>query len=320
MSSNPPRPSPLQRLYLRWLRRRLPPSPRQTLNHRNIFILPSRAGVGFLVMALMLFLLGTNYQNNLVLVLAFLLLSLFNTALLLAFRNLAGLTLAAGDGHHRHAGTPVPFDLSVSAPRPLYQISLRYAEGPPRRLARVRPEATTLQLLHPTSRRGVLRPGRIRIESRYPLGLCRVWSHLDLAQSALVWPKVITGTVQRRARLQGQTDRGRQTQPGLEDFHGLARWQPGHGRGRIAWKQLAQTGQLQSKAFCSPQGQPCHLSLSDTLPLEPGLSALAAELLTLEATGTPYSLTLAQTQLPMALGTGHLKRCLDTLARYRGRA
>ncbi|GAA5187311.1 DUF58 domain-containing protein [Ferrimonas gelatinilytica] len=273
--------------------------------------------MGFLAMALMLFLLGTNYQNNLVLILAFLLLSLFNTALLLAFRNLAGLTLAAGDGHHRHAGSPVPFDLSVSAPRPLYQISLRYAEGPARRLERVRPEASKLQLLHPTQRRGVLRPGRIRIESRYPLGLCRVWSHLDLTQSALVWPRAVPGTVRKETKLQGQTEHSRHSQPGLEDFHGLARWQPGHGRSRIAWKQLAQTGQMQSKAFCSPQGQPCHLALAQSVPLETGLSALAAELQTLEAQGTPYSLTLADARLPMAQGASHLKRCLDSLARHR---
>ncbi|WP_345335897.1 DUF58 domain-containing protein [Ferrimonas pelagia] len=304
-------------LYLRWLRRRLPAAPRQVLSHRNIFILPSKSGALFLGMTAVLFLLGTNYQNNLVLALAFLLFSLFNTSILMAFRNLAGLTLASGQAHHRHAGEPIPFDLSVSSARPLFQLHLKYEDGPLRRINRVLAQETQVQLLHPSERRGVLKPGRIRIESRYPLGLCRVWSHLDLAQSALVWPAAEPGPVLSQHSEQHVGSEPARSREGLDDFQGLARWQPGQSRARIAWKQWAQSGQLQVKQFVAPQGAPTHVTLHPGSPIELALSAVAAELTRLHHQGVPFALALGAQRFAPEHGSAHLKRCLDGLARYR---
>ena len=71
-----------QRRAARWLARRIPPASRLTLGYRNLFILPSRLGYQYLLLLGALFVLGTNYQNNLVLALAYLLLSLFITTLI----------------------------------------------------------------------------------------------------------------------------------------------------------------------------------------------------------------------------------------------
>ena len=66
----------LQSRLNRWLARRIPQKKSHRLQHNNIFILPAKAGMGFILLILLLWLLGTNYQNNLVLGVAFLLLAL----------------------------------------------------------------------------------------------------------------------------------------------------------------------------------------------------------------------------------------------------
>ena len=77
----------------RWIRNRIPPTQKKTLNLNSIFIIPSRFGVLYLFVCVVVFLLGTNYQNNLVMGLSFFLFSVFNTCIIFAYRNLSGLTL-----------------------------------------------------------------------------------------------------------------------------------------------------------------------------------------------------------------------------------
>ena len=69
-----------RRRFWRWIQRRLKPQREQTLNNKKLFIFPSRAGFGFLGFAFLLWLVGTNYENNLVLGLAFLLTALMVVA------------------------------------------------------------------------------------------------------------------------------------------------------------------------------------------------------------------------------------------------
>ena len=66
-----------QRNANNWLNKRIPAATRFSLNHKNIFIFPSRFGGLYLFLCLGLFILGTNYQNNLMILLCYFLVSLF---------------------------------------------------------------------------------------------------------------------------------------------------------------------------------------------------------------------------------------------------
>lgn len=65
----------LQQRFDRWLAQRQPASLNVSLNQGVIYILPSRFGYWFIFLILLLYLLGTNYQNNLILLTSFVLLS-----------------------------------------------------------------------------------------------------------------------------------------------------------------------------------------------------------------------------------------------------
>ena len=77
-----------------WLDLRVPPAQAIRLSHRNIFIVPTRQGFGFVLILLLILIAGINYQNALAHALAFLMLGLFLVAMLQTHRNLAGLVLS----------------------------------------------------------------------------------------------------------------------------------------------------------------------------------------------------------------------------------
>src|SRR5690554_2730286 len=79
--------------FRRWLERRTPRADAVVLRHQSIYVLPTRQGAAFMVLLLLLWVLGTNYQNNLILALTFLLISLVFVSVVHAFRNLSGLSL-----------------------------------------------------------------------------------------------------------------------------------------------------------------------------------------------------------------------------------
>ncbi|MEC9169935.1 MAG: hypothetical protein VX551_11150, partial [Pseudomonadota bacterium] len=85
----------LQRRLLKWLDRRVPASHEHHLNGNSIFILPSGFGWSFIILSLCLFLLGTNYQNNLMLLLSYLCLSIMLLTLFYTHQNFARLALKA---------------------------------------------------------------------------------------------------------------------------------------------------------------------------------------------------------------------------------
>ncbi|MEC9334228.1 MAG: hypothetical protein VX786_04235, partial [Pseudomonadota bacterium] len=85
----------LQRRLLKWLDRRVPASHEHHLNVNSIFILPSGFGWSFIILSLCLFLLGTNYQNNLMLLLSYLCLSIMLLTLFYTHQNFARLALKA---------------------------------------------------------------------------------------------------------------------------------------------------------------------------------------------------------------------------------
>ena len=103
-----------------WLNRRVPPATALTLSRRNLFIFPTRTGGWYLVLTLAIFLLGSNYENNLVLALSYLLFSLFVVSMHYCHFNVSRLRVTAESGQHCYAGQSLRFALTLhndQAPR-----------------------------------------------------------------------------------------------------------------------------------------------------------------------------------------------------------
>ena len=164
-------------------------------------------------MAFSLFLLGTNYQNNLMLLLCYLLLSIMLLALFYTHQNFSYLALKALTVDPFHCHQTGQLVLQVTPHR---QHKNKYVNGQllvswltlPRThpvVVELNHKATTFLLDNTGSQtlciplsyetRGLHRLPRVTLACDFPLGLFKCWTHLDFDSKVLVYPQPIEGEV-----------------------------------------------------------------------------------------------------------------------------
>ncbi|MDR6679432.1 uncharacterized protein (DUF58 family) [Pseudomonas psychrotolerans] len=302
-----------------WLARRIPPANRITLDQRRIFILPTRQGAAFAVALLLMLLAGINYQNSLAYGLTFLLFSLALVAMLHTYRNLAGLQLAGGGASPVFAGEAAGFRLRLESDRRAHQAIALGWRGEPLILSDVPAgESVALQVFHPAPKRGWLRPERLRVESRFPLGLFVAWSWLDLDVRALVYPRPLeVAPPPRSGEDRGGEEGQRQAGQGADDFQGLRPYQPGDSRRRLDWKAFSRGQGLLVKDFTALAGSELWLDFSvldgDT---ETRLSWLCQAVLDCSARQLRFGLRLPGVELRPASGDNQRDAALQALALF----
>ncbi|WP_426417510.1 DUF58 domain-containing protein [Aestuariirhabdus sp. LZHN29] len=306
----------LRRSFNRWINRRIPPQSRVTLNHRRIFIVPTRAGYLFLVLITAVFLAGVNYQNSMSFAVAFLLTSLFIIAIHHTYNNLAGLTLVGLRSGNGHLGDDLPFalELSVSGNPQRYAIELGWPQGVQQSVSLFSNEPRALSLYLPAPRRGYFHPGRLRIQTRYPLGLLVAWSWVDLDLVALVYPRPLAAPLPAGASSSGEGEMMEEL-AGADDFASVREYRQGDPLNHLAWKQSSRHQQLFTKEFVSARERRLWLDWAVTTgPVESRLSHLCFWCLQAEREQEDYGLRLPGVELAPSHGRPHLEQCLQALA------
>lgn len=301
-----------------WQARRSPAAPQVVLDHRRIYILPSAAGYGYLLTAALVLLAAINYQNSMAYALAFTLAGLFVVAMLHTYRNLSGLALSAEAPRAVFAGEPAQLGLAMqSQGREHRAIEAGWSAAQLHYCDILPGQGQRLALSLPTIGRGWLRAPRMRIETRFPLGLLRAWSWVDLGQRVLVYPTPLAGQLPTRSGpATDAEDHGwHLLDTGVDDFQGLQEYRPGDSWRRLHWKAFSKGQALLVKAFAQVHGRDPVLDL-DALdgPLEERLSVLCHWVLELSREGRPFALRLADTDLPAAADEAHREASLRALA------
>ena len=283
-------------------------------DRKRIYTLPTRFGFFFGAMALLCVFGGLNYNNNVVLMLAFLVAALGFVSLLYAFLNLRDLSVISVVGQPAFLGELVTFQVLLQAPSVRDSVVINY-----RNLSQVggldARTPTAYELLVPTERRGVLALPAFRVWTDYPFGLFYAWSYVRVAVSTLVYPKPEADAPvwpNANAQLGAQASR----EPGDDDLVGLKDYVPGDRAQRIAWAVYARSDELSVRDFRRAQSKRVNLDLADLkgLSLEAALSRLCAWVLRAESLNLPYSLKVGSTDIPAGLGRSHRERCLECLA------
>lgn len=302
-----------------WLNRRVPATRRVVLHRSNVFIFPSRTGFAFVGLIALLILAAINYENSMVFGLAFLLASTFALAISHTFRNLSGLTIEAAGVRPVFAGEHAEFGvrLTRATPRGHHALWLGWPGEIPQNVDLDEEVEQRLHLPVLTTERGWLDPGRLRLETTWPLGLLRAWTWLDLAQVALVYPRPLLSGPPRRAAL--ATGEGEQlVEEGSDDFVGLRPYRPGDSLKHIAWKSFAQEGDLMVKEYGGHADRRLWLDF-DALPglgVEERLSVLCGWVLACDAARDDYGLRLPGVEIPPGHGETHRSKLLRSLALF----
>ncbi len=289
-----------------------------TLNHRRIFILPTRYGWTFGFLLFVMLLASINYNNSLGHFLTFFLGALGLVSILHTYRNLAGLTLTASGARPVFAGEEAYFRLRIDNPgaeRRGIEVELGKARE------RVDVEGASLFLALPcrAERRGILEPGPLRIATVFPLGLFRAWSRLDMGMACLVYPRPSPPLpLPPPAFPEGELSSGEGEE--REDFAGLRPYVPGDALGHVHWKASARAGTLLTKRFEGARERVVRLDWDDVEgDGETRLSVLCRLVLEAEEEGISYGLRLPGEEIPLGLGQGHREACLRALALFENR-
>ncbi|MBH80052.1 MAG: DUF58 domain-containing protein [Gammaproteobacteria bacterium] len=304
--------------WRRWLDRRIPPSPQIRLSQRNIFIFPTQTGFVFGGLLILLIVGAINYQASLVYAVAFLLGSMFLMTILYTFRNLSGLTLELASTRPGFVDEDIEFVLKVGRPkgRGREGIQLGWPEGIKQWAELYDQEADTIRLFMQAKQRGYLRPGRLLVETYYPLGLLRAWTWVDLEIKSLVYPRPIFGEFPHRES--GSRSEGELVDPfGSDDFTDIREYQAGDPTRHILWRSYARSDAVMIKRYSSYLEPRLWLDLEDVSgSTEERLSRLTGLALQATRLENEFGLRLGELVIKPAIGEAHLEHVLRELALY----
>lgn len=293
-----------QRVW-RWLDQRLPPVTRHTLRQRSLFVFPTSFGFSVVALVLLLYVLGTNYQNNLIILLSYLLLVLFIGSIVLAFLNLHHTSIEAKALAETHAGDTVQIQLQLERSKGLPQAFALGWQSQPLVLV----TSSTLLMPIKTERRGFYQIPRLKIQSVFPFGLIRCWSYIRLDCRYWVFPAAIASPFN-----ESQSDTQSDSQ---DEWAGLQQYQPGNSLRQLDWKRFSRQQQLlvhQYQAVALPSEE-LWLSPDPRLTgIEAQLSDITARALQAELRQQPFGLRIGQRHVAVGAGPAHLRKVLQELA------
>lgn len=290
------------------------------LQGRRLYILPTRAGLGFGVLLLVMMVTGLNYGNSLALMLTFMLAGYVVVGMFECQRTLRGLQLLQARVADCVAGGTGLLELQFSNP----------GTAPREALALRCPGATAAPFELPASLeawvrapfeagpRGRHRFERLELSTRAPFGLFRAWTWLHLPVEAIVTPKPRGERPLPHSGAWHQSRAAATTGGEPEQWSGLRPYVPGDSPRSIAWKAYARGAPLMVGLYEGEGGDEHRLGFTgiESLPLEARLEQLAAWVERCAATGAAYTLDLPGARLPLGTGAEQRAAALRMLALY----
>ncbi len=314
----------LHNRYQQWIFRRLPPVKKIKLDNRKLFIFPTRSGFVFLGLLLLLWLMATNYENNLVFAFTCLLTSLFIVGVFHTFWNLSGLTIEGGKTAPGFAGQAAEFEYLLSQTGKQSRSNIEFS-CPGVETVCVSLTSTEIKAIYlsvSVKQRGWFQAPRITVKSVYPLGLLKVWTSLQIDMTALVYPRPLEAPLPSllAAKQDDKTPPPSYTthNRGSEDFVGLEKYRLGESRHHIAWKQYAREQGLLTKHYADGLDDELWLDWQALIGMntEARLSRLCAWTVHLSEKGQPYGLRLPGIELSLGTGRAHRDGVLRELALF----
>ena len=311
----------LRNYFDRWLfQLRGPQTGVIVLVQRRIFILPTRHGLMFAAM-LMLMLAGSiNYSLSLGFILTFLLSAMGVNTIIYTFRNLANLRIAGGRARPVFAGDTAHFIVHLEniGDTPRYAVNLTHDKREWETVdIPARTTVSTAAGVH-ALRRGLLRPGRLTLFTRYPLGLVYAWAYLELDLHCVVYPRPASPGLPLPTSATS-AGAGSERGTGQEDFSGMRQYHVGDSPRHIAWKLAARDQGLLTKQFSGRADTELWLDwslLPAAMGIEEKLSHLARWVIDAHETGLSFGLRLPGKTLEMGNGDAQRERSLEALALF----
>ena len=312
-----------------WATRQQKASATHTLRQRNIYVLPSRAGLMLGMTLLILLIASINFQLNLGYALTFLIAGSALASLWMGYRNVRGVRLQLGTlqpvFQGERATVPVQLQLTLGQyPRHGLSLAMNRIQG---KLGWVHADiapghTTTVELGSVPHQRGWHRVPRVVIESRYPLGVFRLWSYWQPDGRVLVYPAPETPPPPIRLADHDSSGNAPPHGAGVTEQDGVRSYQRGDALRTVVWKKTATalatgSGDLVVRDGYTPHTHTLWLDARATALADPEaqIARLTAWVLHAHEQQWQWGLRLPSGHsLSPATGAQHLQRCLAALA------
>ena len=317
----------MRQRFQRWVQARQPRSDTLLLTQRNVYILPTKAGLLFALTVFVLLVASINYQLNLGYVLTFLLAGSGVVSMHITHATLRGLTLHLKPAAPAFVGDAVRLDVVLTSPGTArFGVGLKVAGAPIDTISWINVPAlgqASAQLSFVATTRGRVAVPTLGAETRFPLGLFRVWTVWRPAAELLVYPRpeFPAAALPPARAVPGGAAQSRSADGGeVEGVRGYRRGDPPK---LIAWKKAAKAieagGDLVSRDTSASVHQALWLEWQGcgSLAPEERLSRLTAWTLAAHRAGAEFGLRLPGQELMLASGDAHRRQCLEALALWR---
>lgn len=314
-----------------WWQGRQPVADTHQTTQRNVYIVPTWAGVAFCGTLGVLLLASINEQLSLGYALTFALTGAGLASMHTTHANLRGLQMGLLPPEGVHAGDEFALELRLHNPG-----SARFGIAVSAQLDTGATEPAwvdvpalghaTVRLRVPAVKRGLRSLPRLIVTTRFPLGFFRAWSYWRPASPLWVYPHPESTPAPFPAQAEagaGEAASTRQAASG-SDFSGVRSYRRGDSMKQILWRKSAlaldQGLPLWVRETEAPLANDLWLDWRDTpgRDVEARLSRLTAWVLAAERLGQPYGLRLAGQEMAPALGAAHRQACLQALAGFEG--
>ena len=315
-----------QRIRMWWLGK-LSQSSTHTITRRNLYLLPTRAGCMLGVTLLVLLVASINFQLNLGFLLTFMLTGAALVSIGIGYRNLLSLQFSLHAPQTQFAGQALRLELRIDNPsrRARYALGVRLHHEAGLNMANIAAQAsTTVHLATLAERRGLQPLPAVVAETRFPLGVFRMWTVFRTAEQALVYPSPENNPPPLPL---GAVDVGSGTSASLRassgEFDGVRGYRRGDPLKLVIWKKAATALAAGSDQFVVRDNQ--HQAQQDLwldasrcglADREAQLSRLTAWVLAAHQQGLRYGLRIAANTPDIAPDHGpeHRQACLRALA------
>ena len=307
-----------------WFQSRLRRTDTLLLTQRNVYILPTRAGLTFAFTLLVLLLASVNYQLNLGYVLTFLLAGSGVVSMHLTHNTLRGLTLHLKPVAPVFAGEAATLEAVLTSPGGArYGIGVKVKAASNDTLTWLDVPAlgqATARVSFVPLARGHHELPTLSIETRFPLGLFQVWALWRPAATLLAYPSLERPPAALPAArpAPGGPTVGRSSDGG--EIEGVRGYRRGDPLKLVVWKKaakaLASGGELVTRDTRASAHQELWLDWAGCGALAPEdrLSRLTAWTVAAHRAGADYGLRLPGRDVPPGSGEAQRQRCLETLA------
>lgn len=290
----------------------------------RIYIIPTRFGLAFILGACVMLLVGATYQNNLVNLLAFFMLSLIFVAMVQTHNNLKDITVEALDADSSFSGSEfvITAVLHNNSKTPRFNLGTDLRKRVPEvvyeNVLPLLPHGSIkLRSAYKAKKRGHYRIDEIKVSTVYPLGLFYAWIWLNSKGDYFVYPEP---KGHRSFPLIGVGQEATHAQRSLEgeDFHGHRKFDSGDSPRHIDWKAHARGRPLMIKQFTEGTASAVWFEWNalEGLETEEKLSQLAAWIEEARKRRLPFGLKTPAGLFEPGHGLQHATRCLEHLAVY----